>query len=125
MLVQQALEDGAYIGKAAEVVQIDESVIPYNVVLRDGRRIVADVVVGADGAESKLRTNVVDKPFPVKETGHTMFYAHFTLEQLRRLNNPDLESIIGRPRKTVWLGPEKHVVAFPLRQDEELSMQLW
>jgi len=49
VLMQKALEVGAYIGRAAEVVEIDDSVNPYNVILKDGRRLIADVVVGADG----------------------------------------------------------------------------
>lgn len=47
------------------------------------------------------------------------------MQELRDLKKPEVDYLISRPRKTLWLGPAKHVVFYPLRQDEEFSMVVW
>ncbi len=73
----------------------------------------ADVLVAADGGWSSLRQQVLDdgKPQP---TGHLAYRA--LLSQAR------LPLHLRSTQVTAWLGPQQHVVAYPVRRGELLNV---
>ena len=64
----------------------------------------ADAVVGADGVHSRLRTHIADDE--VVHSGHATY---------RRLAPPERDV---PPDVQVWIGPELHLVQYPVRRHE-------
>lgn len=84
-------------------------------VLRSGRimAISADVAVVADGVWSKLRQQLLADG-SVQPTGHL---AYRTL-----LRQADLPAHLRSQDVTVWMGPDAHVVHYPVRGGEWLNL---
>jgi salicylate hydroxylase len=80
--------------------------------LADGRRIEGDVVIGADGVHSRLRSHLFGAAKP-----------HFTgLMAWRGIVAMDrLPAELRRPVGTNWHGPGGHVVTYPLRRGSLLN----
>lgn len=81
--------------------------------LEDGRQIVGDVLVGADGLHSKIRQRLFGEAKP-KFTGIMAWRGLAPIERLP----PHLR----RPMATQWLGPTGHVTCYPVRRGELLNM---
>ena len=77
-----------------------------DVVLRfaDGSQQRADAVIGVDGLHSVVRAAVHHDA--VRYSGHTVYRAVLPADRVGRLVAP--------PRVVVWLGPGRHVVAYPV-----------
>jgi salicylate hydroxylase len=82
------------------------------VVLRDGRRLTAPVVVGADGIHSVVRA-ALGRDDPV----FSGLWAHRALVPLRGL--PDH---LHDPVVRLWVGPGAHVVTYPVAGGDELNL---
>jgi salicylate hydroxylase len=97
-LPADVLELGA---ACSEVREEDERV---SITFRDGRRVEADVAVGADGIHSSVRTGVAnDTP---RYTGHVIY---------RGLIEADRFPLLAKvPEVRVWLGPGQHLVSYPI-----------
>jgi salicylate hydroxylase len=73
----------------------------------------ADALVGADGVWSRVRAQVVDDG-PPRVTGHLSFRAMVPQDALpQRLRTRMV---------TAWLGPDFHVVQYPVRRGEMLNV---
>jgi salicylate hydroxylase len=72
-----------------------------------------DLLVGADGVWSSVRSQVFDGP-PATFTGHLAFRG------LAR--QADLPEWLRSDEVTVWLGPRMHLVAYPVRRGELLNV---
>lgn len=62
MLFERAIQEGVQIRYNSKVVHVDSETV--SVTLEDGERIVSEVVVGADGFSSLVRTAVNGKTVP-------------------------------------------------------------
>ncbi|MGB0440578.1 MAG: FAD-dependent monooxygenase, partial [Paracoccaceae bacterium] len=101
MLAQAAKEAGVTVLTAAEVVRMDVT-RPYTVGLVDGRRLPADLIIGADGLHSFVRPQVTGTATPF-----------FTGQVAWRAMVPNT---IGHPAEArVHMGPGRHLVSYPLR----------
>lgn len=82
--------------------------------LEDGRRIAGDVLIGADGVHSSIRRTMFgpdNKP-------------NFTGCMAWRGLVPDAASLpatVASNATTIWLGPNGHVVHYPVRRGEALN----
>ncbi|GCB43860.1 FAD-dependent monooxygenase [Streptomyces sp. NL15-2K] len=79
----------------------------------DGTRIEADVVIGADGVHSSVR-NAVAEPAPPEYSGICAFRTIVPADAA-----PDFAL---RPAQTLWLGPERHFVHYPINGGQAVNV---
>ncbi|KAJ6127626.1 Monooxygenase FAD-binding [Penicillium sp. IBT 18751x] len=122
ILLDEAIRLGAVLMLGAEVENV--SVEAPEVILTDGRKLSADVLIGADGQWSTIRKAVLRTPmFPV-ETGDLAYRATFTRGQLETLGDDKVNELIEKVSVTSWLGPEKHTIFYPVRGGQEFNLVL-
>lgn len=94
-----------------------------SVTLANGEVIRADVVLAADGIKSRLRKQLLnleeDIPIP---TGDAAFRVILPREAME--SDPDLRALINTPRGTRWVGPGRHIMAYPIRRHKLYNMVL-
>ena len=73
----------------------------------------SDVLVGADGLWSEVRSQVC-RDGPPQPTGH-LAYRTLAVQS-------DLPAALRSQDVTVWLGPRMHVVAYPVKAGEQLNV---
>ena len=78
----------------------------------DGACASADVVIGADGVHSRIRA-CVQGEFDERFTGHVAYRGMVATDALP----PDFVE----PKLNIWVGPGKHVVAYPVRRGELIN----
>ncbi|KKK26655.1 hypothetical protein ARAM_002541 [Aspergillus rambellii] len=122
ILLKEAERLGAVVELDAEVVDVDVS--ETKVTLRSGKVIAGDVIVGADGLSSVVRDKVLNTPVAPFETGDLAYRATFSLEQLQALNDPEIEKLCQRHTVTLWMGPDRHCVFYPIRNGKEYNLVL-
>ncbi|MAD87810.1 MAG: hypothetical protein CL912_33030 [Deltaproteobacteria bacterium] len=59
-----------------------------------------------------------------QETGDLAYRGTFSKEKLLGLHNPRVADLCSRKSVTVWLGPDKHAVFYPVRSGQEFNMVL-
>jgi salicylate hydroxylase len=103
----------------SKVIDVDPST-PL-VTLASGESIRGDLVVGADGLRSTVRTVVAgreDKPEP---TGDAAYRAMIPAEVV--LADPDLRDLIENPALDIWMGPGRHIVGYWIVGGMSVSME--
>ncbi|KAL0942872.1 salicylate hydroxylase [Colletotrichum truncatum] len=101
--------------------------------LEDGDDISGDVVIGSDGMSvlnliglySVCRNQLLGKPSPAAETGDVAYRASFPLEYLKSLNDAKIEELYSRKRITIWVGPQKYTLFYPVRGGKEFNLVLF
>lgn len=97
----------------AEVATFDASGRRVQVALQRGEALEGDVLLGADGLWSRVRTQLLDDG-PPRLTGHLAFRA--------LVRQSALPSALRSGQVTVWLGPDLHLVQYPVRQGDWLNV---
>ncbi|PLB55574.1 salicylate hydroxylase [Aspergillus steynii IBT 23096] len=96
---------------------------PASVTLADGTVIDADIVIAADGIKSTIRNHILggspSKPIPTGDAAYRIMLPRSAME-----NDPDLKDLINEPQATRWLGPSRHVIAYPVRKHELFNVVL-
>ncbi|PVI01578.1 FAD/NAD(P)-binding domain-containing protein [Periconia macrospinosa] len=123
-LLNRAKELGADITTNARVVDVQyesagEGVTRSIAVLGDGRRRSADLIVGADGINSKCREILLGKPDPPLLTGDLAYRLLLNTEDM--IKDPELRGFIEDPQVNYWMGPDAHAGTLSL---PPLSLQL-
>ncbi|KAK5069967.1 hypothetical protein LTR64_007853 [Lithohypha guttulata] len=123
-LVERALELGAKVRLGCRVtdVRCDKDGISASIDLANGEVIAADLVVGADGINSKLREVMLGKADPPTLTGDLAFRLLLSTKDM--LKDPVLRDFVEKPQVNYWMGPDKHAVNYVLRGGELLNMVL-
>jgi salicylate hydroxylase len=107
LLARKVLElDADAIVLNARAVGFDESPSGVTLALADGRRIQGDVLIGADGIKSVIRSAILGAT-PVTYTGDIAWRGVVPVE---RLPKGIMETV-----STVWCGPKKHAAMYYLR----------
>lgn len=110
-LQDQIPAQNIHLGNGADTVELGDD--NATIIFADGTRQTFDVVVGADGIHSRVRTALWGEDDP-KFTGMVSYRAVFPSERATGL--PDTDAF------TKWWGevPEKQIVTFPLTQGKEI-----
>lgn len=58
------------------------------------------------------------------ETGDLAYRATFSRDQLQALDDPRIAALLQQEGVTVWMGPEKHCVFYPVQNGRQLNMVL-
>ena len=110
-------EAGVEILMGREVVGFDEE--GPAVVLKDGYRVEADCVVGADGIKSKARELVLGFKDHPRSSGYSCFRAYFPGEHLKQ--DPLCAEFVREDCVNIWIGEDTHVVQNTLRDGQEFN----
>lgn len=89
-------------------------------VISNGERLVADVVLGADGVRSKARQLVLgydDKPKP---SGYAIYRAWLPSTEIAQ-NDLTKDLVVHGDTHTGWLGPDIHFLAASVKNGTEFS----
>lgn len=96
---------------------------PASVRLSDGSVVTGDVVIGADGIKSAVRGFLLNDPnIKAVPTGDAAY--RILVPRARMLDDPDLKQLITEPQATRWVGPGRHVIAYPVRKHELYNVVL-
>lgn len=124
LLLDEAVRLGAQVRTGCDVVGADSSLAGPVVKLRDGEIVTGDVVIGADGLWSQMRNIVLGYDSPSSETGDLAYRGTFSAEQLRNVGGEDMRELLEASDVQVWLGPDKHVVFYPVNDKTEFNLVL-
>jgi salicylate hydroxylase len=83
----------------------------------DGRQIEADVMVGADGINSAVRESLFGVQ-PARYTQQMAWRCMVPIECVPTRIGPQRSVAIGRDEYVGWIGPEGHVICYPIRSGE-------
>ncbi|XWX01650.1 hypothetical protein V2A60_009678 [Cordyceps javanica] len=125
VLLEEAAQLGAEIMTHAEAVDIESNLDRQScVLLKSGRRLLADVVIGADGLWSNMRDIVSGSPMLPTETGDLAYRATFCRGDLTSLGDEGVNRLLEQSDIRVWIGPGRHAVFYPLRNHQEYNLVL-
>lgn len=119
--VHRADFHNAMVGKAQELgvrIQLNSCVAKIDfeapcVYLKGGRKINADLIVGADGLKSRCREEMVGKADPPHLTGDLAYRILIKASDMRK--HEDLAELVKDPAINFWLGPSAHAVCYLLK----------
>jgi 2-polyprenyl-6-methoxyphenol hydroxylase-like FAD-dependent oxidoreductase len=95
----------------ARIVAVTQSTDDARLHLSDGTTVAADLVVGADGIRSIAREQIVaDRP---RYSGQTIYRGLVPAQRVPFL--------LTQPRVQLWLGPDQHVVCYPVSSGRQVS----
>ncbi|KAH8819142.1 putative salicylate hydroxylase, partial [Xylogone sp. PMI_703] len=121
LLLEEALNAGACLLKNAEVVGVG-SESNAGVTAEAALRKAADIIIGADG--SKPLSNILIQPSPPSETGDLAYRGTFSREQLMSFQDERILELVEASKIQVWMGPNQHVVFYPVRNKTEYNLVL-
>lgn len=111
-LLERARELGAVVQTNSRVVDVLFEQLPGGgrtlavAVLADGRRHRADLVVGADGINSRCREILLGRPDPPLLTGDLAYRLLLNTDAM--MQDPELRSFVQDPQVNYWMGPDAH-----------------
>ncbi|PPJ52452.1 hypothetical protein CBER1_10380 [Cercospora berteroae] len=100
ILLKEATRLGAKLQLDAQVEKVSASGNELTMV--DGSTVQADVIIGADGTALVVLAR----------------------SQLEALNDPSIEEMCAEKRATLWLGPDKHCIFYPIRAGSAFNLVL-
>ncbi|MEV0057723.1 FAD-dependent monooxygenase [Saccharopolyspora shandongensis] len=101
----RAVVDGDSIVLGKRCSHVEQSGDGVRVSFDDGSTVTADVVIGADGVRSAVARAVTDNPEPA--FSHLAAYRSL-------IPAADVPDFMRQPVHTVWLGPGRHFVHYPI-----------
>ena len=105
--------DGVQLNLQSEVLAFEQNAKGVSLQCANGRQAHADLLLGADGLWSRVRQTLLRDGAPFA-TGHLAYRA--------LVAQSSLPEILRSQRITVWLGPQLHVVQYPVQGGEWLNV---
>ncbi|KAH9878868.1 hypothetical protein J1614_002303 [Plenodomus biglobosus] len=127
-LLERAVELGAKLTTDSRVIDVEYEECSQGhselaiAICADGTRHKADLIVGADGINSKCREILLGREDPPLLTGDLAY--RLLLNTSDMLKDPDLRSFVEDPQTNYWIGPDAHVVNYVLRGGKLFNMVL-
>ncbi|PTU24397.1 hypothetical protein P175DRAFT_0506058 [Aspergillus ochraceoroseus IBT 24754] len=94
-----------------------------SVALTNGTVVQGDIVIAADGIKSRIRDHLLgkdaSKPIATGDAAYRIILPRSIMEQ-----DPELKKLISEPEATRWLGPDRHLMAYPIRNHELYNVVL-
>ena len=101
----------------------DVSFCPASVTLSSGTVVYGDVVIGADGIKSTIRSHLLgDSSLEAIATGDAAY--RIMLPRSVMEQDDELKELFDEPQATRWLGPSRHIIAYPVRKHELYNVVL-
>lgn len=122
LLLEEATRIGVYVRTDCHVIRLNGSCT--SAVLQTAEEVFGDAIIGADGLWSSVRTAVLGAESPPSETGDLAYRGTFTAAQLYASEKREIGELLENSDVQVWLGPEKHVVFYPLNASSEYNLVL-
>ncbi|BGP55638.1 hypothetical protein JCM8202v2_003243 [Rhodotorula sphaerocarpa] len=113
-LLDRALELGAKLQTNAHIEGVDFERTELK--LRGQPALRHDLIIAADGIKSGIRGHMmarrgeVDETIPTGEAAYRVILPREAME-----SDPELKALIDAPVATRWIGPDAHVVAYPIK----------
>lgn len=123
-LYNRAVELGAKVYTNSRVVDVEYHASPAQatVILANGSRYTADLVVGADGIASRTRECFLKRVDPPTPTGDL---AYRVLLDLRKIQlDEDVRKMLENTEVNYWMGPGAHAVCYLLRNRTYLNSKI-
>ncbi|GAA5850396.1 hypothetical protein JCM8547_001862 [Rhodosporidiobolus lusitaniae] len=120
-LLERALELGAVLKTNSHVEDVDFEKTALT--LRGKGTIEHDVLIAADGIKSSIRSKMmarrgeVDETIPTGEAAYRVILPRSAME-----NDPQLKELIDNPTATRWIGPDAHIVAYPIKAHQAFNI---
>ena len=109
-LLERAVELGAKLTTDSRVVDVEyessSDSTRATAVCANGKRYKADLVVGADGINSKCREILLGHEDPPLLTGDLAYRLLLDTEQM--MKDPELRGFVEDPQVNYWIGPDAH-----------------
>lgn len=123
VLVEEAERLGVEIRLGCDVVSV-KCEYPPEARLADGQVVVGDVIVGADGLRSSVRTAVLGYVKEPEESGDLAFRITIPRKELENDPDPTIREIVKKGETGIWWGPNQHVVSYSVRNYELANLVL-
>ncbi|KAJ5626407.1 hypothetical protein N7510_002716 [Penicillium lagena] len=112
VLLDRAYEVGTEVKVNASVSEVNEAAP--SVTLNDGTVYRADLLIGADGIKSQVRKAVItDRDVEIIPDPNCAYRTLIPGELM--MDDPELKALIESPAANCWIGPEGHIMAYPIR----------
>ncbi|RAL06386.1 FAD-dependent oxidoreductase [Aspergillus ibericus CBS 121593] len=85
------------------------------VILDDGERVQGDVVIEADEVRDTYQLGIDE----------VIYQTTISRKHLEALSNPRIDELWQRRSITAWLGPDQHVIFYPVRQGQAFVLTLY
>ncbi|KAL2012156.1 hypothetical protein VTN00DRAFT_4874 [Thermoascus crustaceus] len=96
---------------------------PPSVTLTNGTVVSGDVVLAGDGIKSVIRGKLLeDTSIKASPVGDAVY--RVILPRSVMVKDPELKKLIDEPQATRWVGPGRHVIAYPVRKHELYNVVL-
>lgn len=96
---------------------------PASVTLANGTVVRGDLVIGADGIKSTIRGHLLeDSSIKAIATGDAAYRIMLPRSVMEK--DPELKELIDEPLATRWLGPGRHIIAYPVRNHDLYNVVL-
>lgn len=94
-----------------------------SVTLANGNVVEADTIIAADGIKSTIRDQLLGgdttKPIATGDAAYRIMLPKSVME-----SDPELKKLVATPDATRWLGPQRHLVAYPVRGHDLFNVVL-
>ncbi|KAF2836188.1 FAD binding domain-containing protein [Patellaria atrata CBS 101060] len=123
-LLDRAVELGAEVRVNARVqnVIVSQDEAAATAILVTGDKLTADLIIGADGINSRCREILLGHPEAPLETGDLAY--RLLLSTSAMLQDPELAPLVTDPQVNYWVGPSAHAVNYVLRGGKLFNMVL-
>ena len=107
--------------KALEVdIRLDSSVTDIDfsrpsLKLHNGEEFQADLIIGADGMNSKCRAALLGHASPLQNTGQMAYRMTVSMKDVQ--SRSELQPLLDGYDINCWMGPLAHIVTYALRED--------
>ena len=120
-MYELALSQGVKVKVAHRVTEYDEKVP--SVIVESGQRFSAGLIVAADGLKSVARTHILgEKDKPPRPSGFSAYRATVPASKMR--TDPELRPLLNRPGQNLWVGDNRHIMAYTIAGGESFNMVL-